>query len=149
MLSESLIGNIREKAIIRSLEKFDKQLTDWLAKDPASQEPAEDARKSHASNTDSGDETRQDGSMTPTRNRKRILFSQTMSNSLLDPDQLPLKSARTSSSSVYRSPTNKKLPATDDENEEDTTLVGKDSEDVFTSVPESASENEADNEKEP
>merc|ERR1740123_1922770 len=52
VLSENLIGNIREKAIIRSLEKFDKQLMDWLAKDPASQEPAEDARKSLASNTD-------------------------------------------------------------------------------------------------
>merc|ERR1719232_2132705 len=29
VLSESLIGNIKEKAIIRSLEKFDKQLTEW------------------------------------------------------------------------------------------------------------------------
>ena len=148
VLSESLIGNIKEKAIIRSLEKFDKQLTDWLAKDPASQEPAEDARKS---SVDSQDDP-QEGSMTPTRNRKRILFSQTMSTSLLDPDQLPLKSARTSSSSVYRSPTNKKIPATDDEDEEDTTLVdngNEEDETVFTSVPESASENEADNEKEP
>ena len=148
VLSESLIGNIKEKAIIRSLEKFDKQLTDWLAKDPASQEPAEDARKS---SVDSQDDP-QEGSMTPTRNRKRILFSQTMSTSLLDPDQLPLKSARTSSSSVYRSPTNKKIPATDDEDEEDTTLVDNGNEEdgtVFTSVPESASENEADNEKEP
>ena len=51
---------------------------------------------------------------------------------------------------MYRSPSNKILPATDDEGEEDTTLVGKDpEEDVFTSVPESASENEADDEKEP
>jgi hypothetical protein len=149
VLSESLIGNIKEKAIIRSLEKFDKQLTEWLAKDPgASQEPAEDERRSLALNADSGDDP-QEGSMTPTRNRKRILFSQTMSNSLLDPDQLPLKSARTSSSSVYRSPTNKKIPATDDEDEEDTTLVDNEEDGVFNTVPESASENEADNEKEP
>merc|ERR1719225_1313888 len=72
VLSESLIGNIKEKAVTRSLEKFDKQLNEWLAKDPSSQEPAPDGRKSHDSNTDSGEDP-QDGSMTPTRNRKRIL----------------------------------------------------------------------------
>ena len=148
VLSESLIGNIKEKAVTRSLEKFDKQLNEWLAKDPSSQEPAPDGRKSHDSNTDSGEDP-QDGSMTPTRNRKRILFSQTMSNTLLDPDQLPLKTPRTSSSSVFRSPSNKKLPVTDeDDDEEETTLVDNDNEEVFKSVPESASEEEADTETE-
>merc|ERR1719282_410993 len=136
VLSESLIGNIKERSVIRSLEKFDKQLRDWLSKDPSSNDQ-ENPRKSHVSNTDSGDENSiADGAMTPTRNRKRILFSQTLSNTLLDPDQLPMKVSRTSSSSVYRSPTNKVLPSTDDEAfEEETTLIENSKDDAR--VPES------------
>merc|ERR1719232_1000567 len=85
--------------------------------------------------------------MTPTRNRKRILFSQTLSNTLLDPDQLPMKVSRTSSSSVYRSPTNKVLPSTDDEAfEEETTLIENSKDDAR--VPESEDEtNNASNKK--
>merc|ERR1719232_1794525 len=75
--------------------------------------------------------------MTPTRNRKRILFSQTLSNTLLDPDQLPMKVSRTSSSSVYRSPTNKVLPSTDDEAfEEETTLIENSKDDARVPEPE-------------
>merc|ERR1719282_1520502 len=147
VLSESLIGNIKERSVIRSLEKFDKQLRDWLSKDPSSNDQ-ENPRKSHVSNTDSGDENSiADGAMTPTRNRKRILFSQTLSNTLLDPDQLPMKVSRTSSSSVYRSPTNKVLPSTDDEAfEEETTLIENSKDDAR--VPESEDEtNNASNKK--
>ena len=147
VLSESLIGNIKERSVIRSLEKFDKQLRDWLSKDPSSNDQ-ENPRKSHVSNTDSGDENSiADGAMTPTRNRKRILFSQTLSNTLLDPDQLPMKVSRTSSSSVYRSPTNKVLPSTDDEAfEEETTLIENSKDDAR--VPESEDEtNTASNKK--
>jgi len=136
VMSETLIKNIKEKSVIRSLEKFDKQLTDWLAKDPSgNEENQEDDVTRKTSVTDSGDENT-DGSMTPTRSRKRILFSQSMSNTLLDPDQLPMKVSRSSSSSVYRSPTNKKYPSTDDEaDEEDTTLI-QEKNDV-TTIPES------------
>ena len=129
VLSESLIGSIKEKSVIRSVEKFDKQLRDWLAKDPSISR-GEDAPAAKNTDEDDGDENATtDGSLTPTRSRKRILFSQTLSNTLLDPDQLPLKAPRTSSSSSYRSPTNKQLPSTDDttdddeEDHKDTTLV--------------------------
>ena len=148
VLSESLLRSIKEKSVIRSVEKFDKQLKDWLAKSPSivNDDPDPDATKK-TSATDSGDEGNTDGSMTPTRSRKRILFSQTLSNTLLDPE-IPLKVSRTSSSSVYRSPTNKGYPSTDDEafeDAEETTLV-QDKDDDIKTVPESASEEEADSE---
>merc|ERR1712098_921584 len=74
------------------------------------------------------------------RSRKRILFSQSMSNTLLDPDQLPLKVSRSSCSSVYRSPTNKKYPSTDDEDE--TTLIQEKSD--ITTIPESGIDDDQD-----
>jgi len=146
VMSETLIKNIKEKSVIRSLEKFDKQLTDWLAKDPSGNEDNQEGDMTRKTSvTDSGDENT-DGSMTPTRSRKRILFSQSMSNTLLDPDQLPLKVSRSSSSSVYRSPTNKKYPSTDDEageaDEDETTLIQEKSD--VTTVPESGSDDDQD-----
>ena len=123
VLSESLLSTIKERSVIRSVEKFDKQLAEWLAKAPAKdveKDKEEEGDQSKKPSISDEDDRQTDGSMTPTRSRKRILFSQTLSNTLLDPDQLPSKISRTSSSSVYRSPTNKVLPSTDDDEDDET-----------------------------
>ena len=54
--------------ILRSHERLEKQLDDWVAKDPA---------------------IMRDGSLTPTMGKKRILFSQSMiGNPLLNPESV-------------------------------------------------------------
>ena len=63
----------------RSLEGFDKQLQDWLAKDPAintSTTPGTNKRKRRGGDGEEGPDEISDGTLTPTKNKKRILFSQ-------------------------------------------------------------------------
>jgi hypothetical protein len=76
--------------LVRSLERFDKQLLDWLAKDPAnntSTTPGANKRKSKGGEGEESFDKSGDGTLTPTRGRKRILFSQSMiGNPLLNPE---------------------------------------------------------------
>merc|ERR1719436_1243488 len=91
-MSETLITSVKEKSCVKSLVKFDKQLKDWIANVPSNE-----TNKQSASCADSGEESpnkEADGSMTPSRSRKRFLFSQTVSNTLLDMDSTPAKTAR-------------------------------------------------------
>jgi len=89
VLAESLLQNVKEKSCVRSLERFDKQLTDWLSKDPSSKEsttPGGSKRKSKGGEDESPEKV-SDGTLTPTRGRKRILFSQSiLGNPLLNPE---------------------------------------------------------------
>ena len=141
VLAESLINNIKERAVIKTVEKFDKQLGAWLAKDPANNKPVDEEDNNKKGSVSDEEDRATDGSTTPTRTRKRILFSQTLSNTLLDPDQLPSKMSRTSSSSVYKSPTNKVLPSTDDDEEEDVFKEAVETQkETVTTVPESDEE---------
>ena len=95
VMSETLITSVKEKSCVKSLEKFDKQLKDWIAKDPSTDVSAKETNKPSSSLADSGEESpNKDGSMTPSRSRKRFLFSQTVSNTLLDMDSTPAKTAR-------------------------------------------------------
>eukprot|EP00092_Neocalanus_flemingeri_P098064 GFUD01125052.1.p1 GENE.GFUD01125052.1~~GFUD01125052.1.p1 ORF type:complete len:1501 (+),score=547.17 GFUD01125052.1:57-4559(+) len=88
VLAELLLQNVKEKSCVRSVERFDKLLSDWLARDPAnnsSTTPGANKRKNKGEE-DSPDKSA-DGSLTPTRGRKRILFSQSMiGNPLLNPE---------------------------------------------------------------
>merc|ERR1719225_587452 len=96
VMSETLITSVKEKSCVKSLEKFDTQLKDWIAKDPSNAQSNE-TNKPSTSCAESGEESpnkEADGSMTPSRSRKRFLFSQTVSNTLLDMDSTPAKTAR-------------------------------------------------------
>merc|ERR1719431_2170010 len=90
VLAELLLQNVKEKSCVRSLEKFEKQLLDWLAKDPShnTTTPGANKRKSKGGEgEDSPADKSGDGTLTPTRGRKRILFSQSMiGNPLLNPE---------------------------------------------------------------
>lgn len=89
VLAELLLQNVKEKSCVRSLERFDKQLTDWLSKDPTSKDsttPGGSKRKSKGGEDESPEKV-SDGTLTPTRGRKRILFSQSsIGNPLLNPE---------------------------------------------------------------
>eukprot|EP00090_Calanus_glacialis_P042984 TRINITY_DN7612_c0_g1_i1.p1 TRINITY_DN7612_c0_g1~~TRINITY_DN7612_c0_g1_i1.p1 ORF type:complete len:1486 (-),score=621.94 TRINITY_DN7612_c0_g1_i1:145-4602(-) len=90
VLAESLLQNVKEKSCVRSLERFDKLLQDWLAKDPAnntSTTPGANKRKSKGGDGEESPDKSGDGTLTPTRSKKRILFSQSMiGNPLLNPE---------------------------------------------------------------
>jgi len=90
VLAELLLQNVKERSCVRSLEKFEKQLQDWLAKDPShnTTTPGANKRKSKGGEgEDSPADKSGDGTLTPTRGRKRILFSQSMiGNPLLNPE---------------------------------------------------------------
>merc|ERR1719186_1654536 len=89
VLAELLIKNVKEKSCVRSLERFDKLLSDWLARDPGnstSTTPGANKRKG-GNGGDESPEKSLDGTETPTRGRKRTLFSQSMiGNPLLNPE---------------------------------------------------------------
>ncbi len=83
VLSEQLLTHVREKLCRKSLEKFAKNISDWLARDP-SKAIAADKRPSSVAEMRPLDET---AACTPGK-KKRFLFSQSsMNNSLLDPDK--------------------------------------------------------------
>jgi len=90
VLAELLLQNVKEKSCVRSLEKFEKQLQDWLAKDPShnTTTPGANKRKSKGGESEESPADKSgDGTETPTRGRKRILFSQSMiGNPLLNPE---------------------------------------------------------------
>merc|ERR1711892_868740 len=89
VLAELLLQNVKEKSCVRTLERFEKQLMDWMAKDPATNTngtPGANKRKSKGGEDESPDKSG-DGTLTPTRSKKRILFSQSMiGNPLLNPE---------------------------------------------------------------
>jgi len=81
-LSEQLLTHVREKLCRKSLEKFARNISEWLARDPFKLAAAE-KRPSSVAEMRPLDET---VACTPGK-KKRFLFSQsTMNNSLLDPD---------------------------------------------------------------
>jgi len=90
VLAELLLQNVKEKSCVRSLERFEKQVADWLAKDPSnnpSTTPGASKRKSKGGEGEESPDKSGDGTLTPTRGRKRILFSQSMiGNPLLNPE---------------------------------------------------------------
>merc|ERR1719186_225118 len=88
VLAELLMKDVKEKSCVRSLEKFDKLLSDWLARDPGnSSSTTPGANKRKGGNGDESPEKSLNGTETPTRGRKRTLFSQSMiGNPLLNPE---------------------------------------------------------------
>merc|ERR1711874_743897 len=80
----------KEKSCVRSLERFDRILQDWLSKDPShgTRTPGEKKRTHDDEDTSEDKDNSQDNdhdvSPTPTRKR-RVLFSQSMvTNELLN-----------------------------------------------------------------
>ena len=70
----------------RSLERSDKQLQDWLAKDPSnniSTTPGDNNMKSKGLDGEESPDKSGDGNLTPTRSKKRILLSQSMNGNPL------------------------------------------------------------------
>ena len=64
-------------------------MQDWLAKDPSNERttPGANKRKSKGGEGEESPDKSGDGTLTPTRGRKRILFSQSMiGNPLLNPE---------------------------------------------------------------
>ena len=93
VLSEQLLRTVKEKSCVRSLERFDKIISDWLAQDPATKQAANDSpsadrpgqQQKRAGEEGSPDKT-QDASQTP--RKRRILFSQSMTgNPLLNVEE--------------------------------------------------------------
>ena len=132
VMSETLIKSVKEKSCVKSLEKFDKQLKDWIAKDPSG---SADSAVSVEGGEDSPNKEA-DGTLTPSRSRKRFLFSQTASNTLLDTENTPAKTARlfTTPRKVERSNTVDTEPQSDKERPD--TPSGSSSEDVGKEKPE-------------
>ena len=94
VLSEQLLVTVKERTAVKQLEKLDKQLADWLAKDPTlrPKSPSVNKRRSEAAlETEQLEETLVSGnnmtsSQSPSRKR-RVLFSQSQ-GTLLDPDMV-------------------------------------------------------------
>ena len=84
VLSEQLLAHVKEKQCRRALEKFDRSVAEWLARDPARAAPVEKRAAEETSVEEAG---AADTTATPGK-KKRILFSQSvLGNPLLDPDQ--------------------------------------------------------------
>merc|ERR1712142_548648 len=137
VLAELLLQNVKEKSCVRSLERFDKQLQDWLVKDPSNEgsTPGANKRKSKVGEGEESLDKSGSGAFTPTRGRKRILFSRSMTyNSLLNPEsghvlettyeEATLLGTTLGKGSFIRSPMNNtKLHEISREEDGDTTLV--------------------------
>ena len=91
VLSEQLLVTVKERTALKQLEKLDKQLADWLAKDPTlrPKSPSVNKRRSQAAvDADNLEETMVNGNMTSSQSpsrKKRVLFSQSQ-GTLLDPE---------------------------------------------------------------
>merc|ERR1719209_2378521 len=94
VLSEQLLATVKERTAVKQLEKLDKQLADWLAKDPTlrPKSPSVNKRRSEATlEADNLEETlvnsnNMTSSQSPGRKR-RVLFSQSQ-GTLLDPEMV-------------------------------------------------------------
>merc|ERR1719422_2390550 len=94
VLSEQLLVTVKERTAVKQLEKLDKQLADWLAKDPTlrPRSPSVNKRRSEvALEAEQLEETLVSGNTTtssqsPSRKR-RVLFSQSQ-GTLLDPEMV-------------------------------------------------------------
>ena len=94
VLSEQLLSTVKERTAVKQLEKLDKQLADWLAKDPTlrPKSPSVNKRRSEANlEADNLEETlvnsnNMTSSQSPSRKR-RVLFSQSQ-GTLLDPEMV-------------------------------------------------------------
>jgi len=78
VLSENLLRTVKERNLVKSLQKFDKQLKDWLEKEPTQENGGASKRR----NEDGEDDSIVERSLSPSRGRKRALFSQTLSNTI-------------------------------------------------------------------
>merc|ERR1719447_2393533 len=94
VLSDQLLVTVKERTAVKQLEKLDKQLADWLAKDPTlrPKSPSVNKRRSEvALEAEQLEETLVSGnnttsSQSPSRKR-RVLFSQSQ-GTLLDPEMV-------------------------------------------------------------
>ena len=80
VLSEQLLVTVKERTAVRQLEKFDKLLVDWLAKDPTLAPASVQKRRSSSAPDVAGEVSL---GQSPGR-KKRVLFSQSQ-GTLLDP----------------------------------------------------------------
>ena len=76
VLSENLLRTVKERNLVKSLQKFDKQMKYWLEKEPTQENGGANKRR----NEDSEGDAIVERSLSPSRGRKRTLFSQTLSN---------------------------------------------------------------------
>merc|ERR1719412_2476458 len=91
VLSEQLLVTVKERTAVKQLEKLDKQLADWLAKDPTLRPKSPSVNKRRSEATEELEETLVSGnnmtsSQSPSR-KKRVLFSQSQ-GTLLDPEMV-------------------------------------------------------------
>merc|ERR1719370_2522945 len=91
VLSEQLLATVKERTALKQLEKLDKQLADWLAKDPTLRPKSPSVNKRRSEATEELEETLVSGnnttsSQSPSRKR-RVLFSQSQ-GTLLDPEMV-------------------------------------------------------------
>merc|ERR1719462_237242 len=91
VLSEQLLVTVKERTAVKQLEKLDKQLADWLAKDPTLRPKSPSVNKKRSEVTEELEETLVSGnnttsSQSPSRKR-RVLFSQSQ-GTLLDPEMV-------------------------------------------------------------
>jgi condensin complex subunit 3 len=85
VLSGQLLVTVKERLAVRQLEKFDKLLADWLAKDPNARprSPSVNKRRSSAAAPEEESQADLTAGQSPGR-KKRVLFSQSQ-GTLLDP----------------------------------------------------------------
>jgi condensin complex subunit 3 len=91
VLSEQLLNTVKEKSCVRSLERFDRIISDWLAQDPSNRTgPArpEDDQQQQLKRRSDGDLSDQSQDTTQTPRKRRVLFSQSMvGNPLLNVEE--------------------------------------------------------------
>ena len=113
VLAEQLLNHVKDKLCRKSLEKFNRIIAEWLAKDPAKAETA-DKRPAPAAAEEANpaDDTMD---VTGTPKRKRILFSQSvLGNPLLnveEEEEVNIESDGTASGSISESATPRKIPS--------------------------------------
>jgi len=94
------LRTVKERNLVKSLQKFDKQLKDWLEKEPNQENGGASKRR----NEDSADDVVAERSLSPSRGRKRALFSQTLSNTIpLECTPAPVRPSNAPTTTSYNS----------------------------------------------
>merc|ERR1719447_1499461 len=90
VLSEQLLVTVKERTAVKQLEKLDKQLADWLAKDPTLRPKSPSVNKRRSEATEELEDTLVSGNTTSSQSpsrKRRVLFSQSQ-GTLLDPEMV-------------------------------------------------------------
>ena len=103
VLSEQLLNTVKEKSCVRSLERFDRIMIEWLAQDPGNQAGGTRTEDDQLAEKQQQQKRRSDGDlpdqtqdMSQTPRKRRVLFSQSMiGNPLLNVEENPVPNVTT------------------------------------------------------